>query len=250
MTIIQKGDYMYFFGFGTILNVLLAISGGIIGLFLGEKVKKELKDTLLNAAGCCLLFMSISGAISQMLIIKNNLLVQSNILMMMVSISVGSIIGELINIQGFVENFGLLIKKLTKSDKDNSFVNAFIFATCTVCIGAMAVIGAIEDAINHNYNILLAKGIMDFIILGLLSASLGKGAVFSAVSIFLFQGIIEIISALLGPFISKAAINNISYIGNILIFAVAVNILWDKKIRVTNMLPSLIIAALWSFFSN
>lgn len=236
-----------FVGFGTIINVILGTSGGIFGLILGKKVKNELKETLLISSGFCLLFMSIGGCVSKMLIIKDGLLVQKQVLMMMISMSLGSIIGELLNLESFIEKFGVLLKKITKSDKDTAFVDAFIYATCTVCIGAMAIVGSIEDAVNHNYNILLAKGIMDFIILSLLAASMGKGTIFSGVSVLIFQGAIEIVSVLGGSFLTTSALNNISYVGNILIFVVGVNIIWNKKFRTINMLPSLIIAALWPF---
>jgi uncharacterized membrane protein YqgA involved in biofilm formation len=158
------------------------------------------------------------------------------------------VIGEIINIQKGIERFGNWLKKITKSEGDSGFINAFVSATCTVCIGAMAIVGSIEDSVNGNWQLLFAKGILDFIILSVITASLGKGAIFASISILVFQGVIEILAAFAGPFMTDAALSNLSYVGNILIFAIGVNIIWKKEIRVANMLPALVIAALWASF--
>ena len=168
--------------------------------------------------------------------------------MMMVSLALGAVIGEIINIQGWIEHFGNWLKRITKSENDAGFINAFVSATCTVCIGAMAIVGSIEDSINGNYTVLLSKGILDFVLLAVITATLGRGAIFASVSILIFQGIIEILAAFINPILTQEALSNISYVGNILIFAIGINIVWDKKIRIANMLPALIIAAVWAAF--
>ncbi len=233
-------------GLGTIINVALATGGGIAGLLFGTHIKKKVQETLMMACGLSILFLAIGGTMSKMLEVKNGSLLQDDITMMMISLSVGAVIGEMINIHGWIEKFGTWLKKVTKSEGDNGFINAFVSATCTVCIGAMAIVGSIEDSINGNYSLLLAKGILDCVLLCVITASLGKGAIFASLSILLFQGLIEILAAFAGPFMTDAALSNLSYVGNILIFTIGVNIIWEKEIRVANMLPALVIAAVWA----
>ena len=131
---------------------------------------------------------------------------------------------------------------------DASFVNAFVTASCTVCIGAMAVVGAIEDGIYGDYSVLLAKGILDAIIICIMSASQGRGCIFSAIPVALFQGSITIIAMFAGSFMSATALSNLSFVGSILIFCVGLNLIWAQQIRVANLLPSLIVAAVWGIW--
>ncbi len=235
-------------GLGTILNVILATSGGLAGLLFGSKIKKNIQETLMMACGLSMLFLAGGGTMAKMLEVSHSNLIQENTTMMMVSLALGAVIGEIINIQGWIEHFGNWLKRITKSENDTGFINAFVSATCTVCIGAMAIVGSIEDSINGNYTVLLSKGILDFVLLAVITATLGRGAIFASVSILIFQGIIEILAAFIDPILTQEALSNISYVGNILIFAIGVNIVWDKKIRIANMLPALIIAAVWAAF--
>jgi len=128
-------------------------------------------------------------------------------------------------------------------------VDGFVTATMTVCIGAMAVIGSIEDGIYGDYSILLAKAILDLVIIMIMSASLGKGCIFSAVPVGLFQGCITLSAGFLAPVITDASMAYLSFVGSILIFCVGMNLLWEKTIKVTNLLPALVIAVLWSYIS-
>ena len=109
----------------------------------------------------------------------------------------------------------------------------------------MAVVGSIEDGITGDYSILLAKSILDLIIILIMTASLGKGCMFSAIPVGLFQGSITLLAIFLGSFVPAASLENLSLVGNILIFCVGLNLVWDLKIKVANMLPSLVIAMLW-----
>lgn len=232
-------------GLGTIINFLLATGGGVVGLLFGSRISKSMRETLNYASGLAIMFLAIGGTMSKMLAVKGGSLSQNNIMMMMISLTAGSAIGEIINIQKWIEKFGVFLRRVTKNTGDPEFIDAFISGTCTVCIGAMAIIGSIEDAVNGNYTILTAKGFIDAVILCVMAASLGKGAAFSSISILVFQGIVEIIAGFGGQFMTQTALNNLSYVGNVLIFAVGINLIWDKNIRVANMLPALIIAILW-----
>ncbi len=168
-------------------------------------------------------------------------------MMMMLSLIIGTIVGEFINIEKYLERFGVWLKAKTGSSKDAMFVNGFVTASLTVCIGAMAIVGSIEDGINGNYSILMAKAVLDFVIIIAMAASMGKGAMFSFVSVGVFQGVVTALSRVIAPVMTDAAMNNLSLVGNVLIFCVGVNLLFDKKIRVANMLPALVVAVVWTY---
>ena len=144
-----------------------------------------------------------------------------------------------------MEKFGVWLRSKSGNDGDSKFVEGFVTASLTVCIGAMAVIGAIEDRLMNNYTILFAKAVLDLIIILVMTASLGKGCIFSAISVGIFQGLITLLAGFLQPLMTDMALNNPSYIGSILIFCVGINLMFGPKIRVANLLPSLIIASLW-----
>lgn len=112
----------------------------------------------------------------------------------------------------------------------------------------MAILGAIQDGLTGDYRLLAVKSILDFIIILIMTSSLGKGAGFSAVPVFLFQGSVTLLARLIEPLMTDQALANLSFIGSALIFCVGVNIIWNKKIRVANMLPAIVIAVIWSFF--
>ena len=142
------------------------------------------------------------------------------------------------------EKFGQWLKLKTGSSRDSRFVNAFVTASLTVCIGAMAVVGAIQDGITGDWSILATKAILDFIIIMVMTCSLGKGCIFSAIPVLIFQGLITALASLLKPIMTDLAINYLSLVGSILIFCVGLNLVWGKKIKVANMLPAIVLAVI------
>lgn len=235
-------------GLGTLINFAFIIFGGVIGLIFGKQLKPRIQQTLMTITGVAVVFLGIGGAASKMLVVVNGGLATTGTMMMIVSLALGAIIGEIINIESGVERFGKWLKSISNSRDDNSFVNGFVSASCTVCIGAMAVVGSIQDGISGDFSTLIAKGILDAIIICIMTASQGKGCIFSAVPVVIFQGLITLISFFFGSFMTSTALNNLSFVGSILIFCVGLNLIRDKKIRVANLLPSIIIAAAWGFF--
>ena len=120
-------------------------------------------------------------------------------------------------------------------------------ASLTVSIGAMAIVGALEDGISGDWSILAAKSVLDFIIVMVMTCSMGKGCIFSAVPVFVLEGAITVFAIFIKPFMTELALNYISLVGSILIFCVGINLVWGKKIRVANLLPSLIFAVIAAF---
>lgn len=234
-------------GLGTIINSAAIVVGGIFGLLFGKFMKERIQDTLLKACGVCVLFIGIAGAMEGMLKISGSSLLSGRSMFIVASIALGAVVGEILNIEHGFERFGEWLKVKTGNAKDKGFVNGFVTASLTVCIGAMAVIGAIRDGISGDYSILVTKAILDMIIIMVMTCSLGKGCIFSAIPVFVFQGIITALARLIKPLMTTAALANLSLVGSILIFCIGVNTVWDKRIKVANLLPALVFAVAIAF---
>lgn len=235
------------FGFGTILNVAAIVLGGLMGGLFGKLLKETHQDALSKACGICVLFIGIGGALEGMLTVADGKVVSGGGLLIIGSLAIGGLIGELLNIEGGFERFGTWLRDKTGNGKDNHFVDGFVTASLTVCIGAMAIVGAIEDGLTGDYSILATKAVLDLIIILVMTCSMGKGCVFSAIPVGLLQGSITALSLLMKPLMTDGALANLSMVGNILIFCVGINLVWGKKIRVANLLPSIILAAAAAF---
>lgn len=232
---------------GTIINVFAIILGGLFGLLFGKFLKERHQDTLSKTCGICVIFIAISGAMEGMLTINDGTISSGNSMLVIGCLAIGALIGEIINIEDGFEHFGEWLKIKTGNAKDKKFVEAFVTSSLTVCIGAMAIVGAIQDGILGDYSILATKGILDLIIIMVMTCSMGKGCIFSAIPVALFQGSITLLSQFIKPIMTDAALANLSLVGSILIFCVGINLVWGKKIRVANLLPGVIIAVLTAF---
>lgn len=234
-------------GLGTIINSVAIIAGGLIGHFSGKLFKEENQDSLTKVCGISVLFIAISGAMQGMLNIDSGKILSGKAMLIVLTLSIGTIIGELCGIERGFEHFGGWLKIKTGNGNDNQFVNAFVTASLTVCIGAMAIVGAIQDGINGDFSTLAVKSVLDLIIIAVMTSSLGKGCVFSAIPVFVFEGLITLLARLISPLMTELAISYLSLVGSILIFCVGVNLVWGKKIRVANMLPAVILAMIAAY---
>lgn len=236
-------------GLGTIINTAAIVLGGLMGLLFGKMIHPGIRDTLMKGNGVCVLFLGIAGTLEQMISVQNGRLQSTGSMMMILSISLGALIGESINLDGRIERFGQWLKHKSGNAKDRHFVDGFVTSSLTVCIGAMAIVGAIQDGLTGNYSILFTKSILDLIVVCIMTASMGKGCIFSAIPVALLQGSVTALAGVLEPVLTDAALSNLSFVGNILIFCVGVNLVWETaRIRVANLLPSIVIAVIWSFF--
>lgn len=235
------------YGLGTIINTAAIIAGGAGGALFGRFLKENVQDTLTKCCGISTLFIAITGALERMLTVENGVIVSQGSMLVIGCLTMGAIIGELLDLEGAFERFGQWLKQKTGSARDQRFVEAFVTASLTVCIGAMAIVGSIEDGITGDFSILATKAVLDFIIVMVLSCSMGRGAVFSAIPVAVLQGSITALAGVLRPVMTEAALANLSMVGNVLIFCVGVNLVWGKKVRVANLLPAIVIAVIAAF---
>lgn len=235
------------YGLGTIINTAAILAGGLGGALFGRFLSDSCQDTLTKVCGVSTLFIAVSGALEGMLTVENGAVTSGGAMLIIGCLAIGAIIGELLKIEDAFERFGQWLKVKTGNARDKGFVNAFVTASLTVCIGAMAIVGSIQDGITGDYSILATKAVLDLIIIMVMSCSLGKGAVFSAIPVAVFQGSITTLAGLIRPLMTDAALANLSLVGNILIFCVGVNLVWGKKIKVANLLPAILVAVIATF---
>ena len=234
-------------GLGTIINSAAIIVGGAIGHFAGKLFRQEQQESVSRACGISVLFIAIAGAMQGMLFIDGGRILSGKSMLVVLCLALGTIAGELIGIEKGFEMFGEWLKKKSGNSGDRQFVQAFVTASLTVCIGAMAVVGAIQDGISGDYSTLAVKAVLDLIIVAVMTSSLGKGCVFSAIPVFLFEGAVTLLARLISPVLTETSIAYLSLIGSVLIFCVGINLVWGKKLRVANMLPAVLFAVLAAY---
>lgn len=239
-------------GVGTIINVCCIVAGGLVGLVGKRFISQRLQDALLKACGLSVIFLGLGGALEKMLTVAaaadgSVSLSSGGTMMILVSLAAGSAIGEAIDLDARFEALGNWLREKTGSSGDATFVDGFVTASLTVCIGAMAIVGSIQDGISGDYTTLALKGAIDAVCICAMAASMGKGVVFSALPVGVWQGLVTAASTLLQPVMTQAALDNLSLVGSILIFCVGVNLIWPRTFKPANMLPAVFIAAAWAF---
>ena len=235
-------------GLGTIINAAAIIAAGILGILCRRFIKDRYQETMLKATGVTVMFLGAAGTLSKMLVPSGDGgLAVTGTINILVSLALGGLIGEIIDIDRLFERFGLWLRHKARSDGDTSFIDGFITASMTVGIGAMGIMGSINDGVYGDYSILAAKAAIDFVIILAMAAAMGKGCAFSAVTVFAVQGTMTLLAALAGNLFTESMLDCISMTGGILIFCVGLNLVWEKLIRVANLLPAIVITVLISF---
>lgn len=237
-------------GFGTLIDAAAIIVGGLLGLTIGKRLTAHYQETMLKACGLSILFIGIGGAVSGMLVLSESGFSTSGAVMMASSLTLGALVGEALDIDGRMNEFGKWLKKKTGSHDDNSFVTAFVNASLVVSIGAMAVLGPINEAISGDESVLFAKSILDLILILLMTLTNGKGCIFSFIPVVIIQGLVTILAGFLKPVMTESAIRALGLVGSVLIASLGINMVMDKNIRVSNMFPSIVIAVIWALVED
>ncbi len=241
-------------GIGTIVNVMAIIAGGLCGLVTRRFLEERYQETIMKATGFAIIVMALGSTLSQMLVVKiaeagdklTGSLDTQGTIMMILSLVLGALLGEWINLDRWFERFGAWLRDRSGNQEDRRFIDGFVSASLTVCVGAMAVIGSLEDGIRQDPQMLYAKAILDLIIIMIMAASLGKGCIFSAVSVGIFQGTITLLARGIAPVLTEEAVSNLSLVGNVLILCVGVNLIWPRTIRVANVLPAIVFGVVFA----
>lgn len=234
-------------GLGTFYNALGVVFGGLLGLLIGQRLSEDFHETLLKVTGVAVFVLGIAGTLEKMLVVHESHVESHGSMMLILSLVIGTVIGELLKIEEGFERLGTWLKEKTGNQGDTSFVDAFMTTALTICIGAMAVVGAVQDGLTGDTSTLLAKAILDMVIVLVLTVSKGKGAIFAVVPLVILQGLITLLAHLIAPIMTPQALSNLSLVGSSLILCVGINLIWGKRIKVANLLPAVLIAIIWAF---
>lgn len=221
---------------GTLVNVGAILVGSAIGLMLHTKLPKRVITIIFQAMG---LFTLLLGA--QMALKMEYLLLGIG------SLVLGSIIGEWIGLEKYMNRFSEWVKRKAKL-KNEKFSDGLITAFLLYCMGSLTILGAIEEGMNSNPDLLLMKSLMDGVSSVALASALGIGVAFSAIPLLIYQGGITLLAGSVGDFFKDSIINELSAVGGILLIGLGINILEIKKLRILNMIPALIIIIILTYF--
>lgn len=226
-------------GLGTIMNTLAVVLGGLAGMRFRAGIPEKIQNTLMQACGISTIFIGGAGAIAGMLTATGAGFSTQGTMLLVLSLVLGGALGEWVDLEDRMERLGEKLKLAVKAQGDSGFVEGFVNVSLIICVGAMAIVGSIQDGIRGDYSMLAAKAVLDMIIVMIFASSYGVGAVFSALAIFVYQGAITLAAVAFGAFASERIIGDLSFVGSVLIFCVGVNIAFGKRFRVGNLLPSM-----------
>jgi uncharacterized protein len=223
---------------GTIVNALAIIGGSIIGLLFSRGIPEHYKVTILNGVGLSVVLIGIKGS-----------LVADNLLVVIISIVIGSLCGELARIEDRLEQLGdFLEKQVAKKNGakgEGTFAKGFVTASLVFCVGSMAIVGSLESGLTGNHQTLFAKSVLDGVTSIIFASTMGLGVVFSAAAVFLYQGAITLTAVFMKNFLVETTIQEMTSTGGLLIMAIGLNMLGVTRIRVGNMLPAIFMPLLY-----
>ena len=229
------------FGLGTLINTAGVVAGSAIGMVLRRGLKKEMEQSLMSACGVASMFIGVAGTLQGMLRVENGSIETQGSMLLIFSLVLGGLLGELIDIEKRMDTLGEKLKAMFHAERDARFVEGFVNTSLIICVGAMAIVGSIQDGLTGDATMLTAKAVLDFAIVIVLASTYGVGVMCSALAILVYEGSLTLLAHFAGNFIGETLIANLSFIGSALIFCVGVNIAFGKKFRVGNMLPALLV---------
>lgn len=237
-------------GLGTIVNVGTVLIGTTIGILLKNGLPKRFEKTVMQGLGLTTCFIGIGGTLSEVLTIQDGEIGTQHTMLLILCLALGAVIGEALNIEQRLEDFGAFCQSHFAAKGDSRFVEGFVTASLLFCVGAMSIVGALNDGLNGDPTMLIAKAILDGVASILFAASLGKGVYLSVVPIFFYQGGITLMARFIRPWLTDVLIGQMSCVGSVLIFAISLNLIFNSKLRVGNLLPAIFLPVLFFFLAR
>lgn len=232
---------------GTIINVVSIIVGSILGTFLKKGISNKLQDSIFSILGISIIIVGFNGVLSNMVIIDGQSFTTSGELLLIISLTVGVVVGEYFKIDERLNNIGKMLENKYKID---GFAKSFITGSLVFCVGAMAIIGALNDGLLNDPSLLIIKSLLDGIVSIILSATMGIGVLFSFIPVGIYQGVITLLSSFLNPYLSDELIRLICMVGYTLVITIGTNFTFKTEIKTANLLPSLLIPIFYYFIIN
>ncbi len=229
---------------GTLVNCVAVIIGGLIGLLLKKGIKESYANSINKALGLAVLIIGINGVISNMFTVNNGKLSSSGELLLVVFLVLGTLIGELFRLD---ERFGKFCKNIEGRFKAKGFASGFINGTVLFCVGAMSIVGSINDGLTGDSSILFVKSALDFVNAIIFGATLGFGVIFTFVPMLIYQGGISLLAGTLTDILQGELLGQICMVGYAIIMAIGFNFLLEKKFRTLNMVPALLLPVAYHY---
>ena len=232
-------------GLGTIINCGSVLAGASAGMLLKNGLSKRFEDTIMQGIGLCTMFIGIGGALSGLLTLENGQLSTQHTMLLILSLALGAL-----NIEKHLEDFGIFCQDRLKSHDDSHFVEGFVSFSLLICIGAMAIVGSMQDGLSGDPSMLIAKAVIDGISAVVFAASLGKGVFLSILPLGVYQGGLTLLARFIRPWMTDELIAQMSCVGSVLIFAVSLNMIRKDKIKVGNLLPAVFLPVMFYLLSR
>lgn len=224
---------------GTIVNSIAIIVGGTIGTLLKVGIPDRFKNIVMQGVALSVAIIGISSGLQF-----------NNLMLVIMSLVIGGVIGEVLDIEGYLNRLGDTLQRKLSKDNGSTISKGFVTASLVYCVGAMAIVGSLKEGLSGDHSILFAKSVLDGISSIIFASTFGVGVIFSAVSVFLYQGFITVGASFLQGLLVKPVIDDMTAVGGILIFAISLNMLEIKSIKVGNLLPSIFIPIFYQLILN
>ncbi len=219
---------------GVLVNTGTVLLGSTIGLLIKGGIPKKISDAVMLALGLCTVAIGIDGLVKG-----------GNIIILIISMVLGTFIGTLLKIDDGINTLAdKITAKFSKGKNERSFSEGFVTACLVFCVGSMTIVGSLQSGLTGNNDLIFTKSLLDFISSMMLSVSLGIGVIFSSIFVFLFQGALVLFSGFLSPVLGEYEIAQISFVGSLMVLALGLNIMGITKLKVADYLPALVIAPL------
>ncbi|ERJ12060.1 DUF554 domain-containing protein [Haloplasma contractile] len=223
-------------GIGTLVNAVVIIIGSLVGLLFQRGLKERYKEIIMQAIALAVMVLGLKGVLEGLMNTEDGAMLET-LIIMIGSLAIGSLLGEWANIDLRLNKMANYIEK--KIGKVGNFAEGFVKASLVYCVGAMAIVGALEDGLQQNPSILITKSVLDGITAIIFTSTLGIGVLFSFIPVLIYQGSITLLAGILEDFLTYTVIEQMSIVGNILIFAIGITLLEIKSIKLSNMLPAI-----------
>lgn len=238
-------------GLGTIVNVSTILIGGFLGIIFKKILPKRLTDTVMQGVSLAVIIIGLTGALAHIFTIDKGALQPRYTILIILSLALGGLIGEAINIEGKINTLThYLTSKFSKGEKLKNNYQGFITATLVFSVGAMSIMGSFDDGVRGNTDILFAKATLDGIAAMIFASTMGPSVLFSAIPVGIYQGLLTLSASFIAPHLTDTMISQISLIGSILILGIGFNLLGMTKIKVGNLLPAIFIPILYALFKT
>ena len=215
---------------GSLVNGAAVVVGGLVGLFAGKLLPERLRGSLMSALSLMTIGIAVPG-----------LLKSSNALIPIISMVAGTLIGELLDIDTAVNRLG---EKFQKKLSGSSVTQGFVTGSLVFAVGALAIMGPLESGLQHQHSLLISKAVIDGVASVVFASTMGLGVALSGVTVFAVEGSIALLASLVAPFLGEAVVNEITFVGSLLIVGISLNLLGLTKLRILNMVPAILLPVL------